>query len=74
MAKIPPELVELYRALDVCMVELRKEIAENESKIGSKPWPGRTQEQHDQYYRDQLAQCNAAWSWLFVRSMRINPD
>lgn len=74
MAKIRPEDAELYKALDVCMIELRREIAYNEEKIGAPPRGGQSQERHDRYYREQLAQCKAAWDWLFVRSMRINPD
>lgn len=74
MPKLEPKTLELYKALDVCMDELRKEIAENEAQIGAKPFQEWTQEKHDEYFRQQLVKCNAAWNWLFVRSMRIDPD
>lgn len=76
MAKInDPKLLALYKALDLVQDEIRRDIAFTQEQIG-KPHlsKSRTQEEHDDHCRRDIAQAEAASKWVFIRMMRIDPD
>lgn len=74
MAKIPPELLELYKALNVVESDLRTEVAQHTELIGAKPFANWTQEKHDQYHRHYKIEAEQAIRWVHIRLMRIDPD
>jgi hypothetical protein len=69
-----PDLTELNKALYVVEQDVKADIHEHEQALGKKPFPGRTQEEHDQYHQHYLDEAITVLGWIRVRFMRINPD
>lgn len=74
MGKIPHVLVKLYLALGVVQNHARQQANHHAAQIGGKPLYGWTQQKHDDYHHQQLAEANTAHEWVSIQIMRINPD
>jgi hypothetical protein len=64
----------LYAALDMVMSAARSEIAQCQELIGQTPIPGRSQQEHDNYYRVRKNEAEDVSGWLHWQMRKIRPD